>query len=763
MDPDLYPDVNWQKEILKKSTWGTQANINISGGGKLARYYMSGFYRTNEAIYEQTGLEKYNTNVRRNQYSFRSNIDVNVTPSTSISLLLSAKLVDMNRPGIGTTKDIWTAQANLTPITVPIKYSNGQLPAYGSSQTSRSPSVLLNNTGFLTDRSNTIESLLVLQQNLDFLVKGLNLSASISFDNFNFHQTRRTKMPDLYYATDRNWNTGELMTTKTVVATPMNFSSSSYGIRTIYAESKLDYNQVIEERHRVGAMLLYNQKDYTRTDVTGEISSIPYRNQGIAGRLTYSYDDIYFIEGNFGYNGSENFPKGQRFGFFPSIALGYVISNYPFIKEKAPFINTLKLRYSYGLVGNDKISNNVRFPYLTYIDMSASGYGFGDVPSNFGGVTESQLGSTGLVWEKAIKQNLGIDLKLWDSLNLTVDGFIDHRNNIFMQRVTLPGTIGVSVKPWGNVGKMISWGADGTALEGTFTRPAKIAVDNTGNTIMVSDDFGKKVRFISIKDNKLTSLLSNLNQPWSCIFNHDYTSFYVLERNTTVRPLLFYGFYKTTNWLDPKTFYDQKDGQNNFLVGNKTCSGFTSGTHFIYLLTQDGARLFRIEQSSGMMELIGENMNLGNWAHITYNKKNGYIYACTEGGGQVFRFNPNHIPPGESKPHITFRDTEHIAGSGKGSAIEGNGIYARFGGLEDITSDHEGNIYLADYTNHIIGKIDEDYNCTVLAGVPGSKGYKDGKPKESLFNSPYGLACTPDGIIYVADTFNYVIRCISIQ
>ncbi|WP_255417362.1 IPT/TIG domain-containing protein [Proteiniphilum sp. X52] len=304
---------------------------------------------------------------------------------------------------------------------------------------------------------------------------------------------------------------------------------------------------------------------------------------------------------------------------------------------------------------------------------------------------------------------------------------------------------------------------DGTALEGTFTRPAKVAVDNIGNTIMVSDDFGKKIRFISIKDNKVTSLLSGLNQPWSCIFNHDYSSFFVLERNTSIRPLLFYGFYKTTNWLDPKIFYDQKDELNNFLVGNKTCSGLTSGNNYVYLLTQDGARLFRIEQSSGMIELIGENMNLGNWAHITYNKKNGYIYACTEGGGQVFRFNPNHIPAGKSKPHITFRDTEHIAGSGKGSAIEGNGIYARFGGLEDITSDHEGNIYLADYTNSIIWKIDEDYNCTVLAGVPGSKGYKDGKPKEALFNSPYGLASTPDGIIYVADTFNYVIRCISIQ
>ncbi|RNC63383.1 SusC/RagA family TonB-linked outer membrane protein [Proteiniphilum sp. X52] len=463
MDPDLYPDVNWQKEILKKNTWGTQANINISGGGKSARYYMSGFYRTNEGIYKQTGLEKYNTNVRRNQYSFRSNIDVNATPTTRVSLLLSAKLIDMNRPGIGTTGAIWSAQANLTPLTVPLRYSNGQLPAYGNNHSLVSPSVLLNHTGFVTERENSIESLLVINQNLDFLVKGLNATGSVSFDNFNNHYTSRTKMPDLYYATDRNWNTGELMTIKTVVATPMTFGSSSYGIRTIYIESKLDYNQVIAERHRVGTMFLYNQKDYTRTDVSGEIASIPYRNQGIAGRLTYSYNDIYFIEGNFGYNGSENFPKGQRFGFFPSIALGYVVSNYSFIKEKAAFINTLKFRYSHGLVGNDKISNDVRFPYLTYIDMNASGYAFGDIPSGVGGVTESQLGSTGLVWEKAIKQNLGIDLQLWDAFNLTVDGFMDYRNNIFMQRVTLPGTIGVSVKPWGNVGKMKSWGADGTA------------------------------------------------------------------------------------------------------------------------------------------------------------------------------------------------------------------------------------------------------------------------------------------------------------
>ncbi len=485
MDPDLYPDVSWQDEILKKRTLGVQGNINISGGSKLARYYMSAFYRTNDAIYKQTGMERYHSNVRRNQYTFRSNIDVDLTKSTLISLLLSAKLVDMNRPGMGTTKEIWGAQASLTPLTVPVRYSNGQLPAYGKGDMT-SPSVLLNETGFLTDRDNSIESLLKIEQSLDFITKGLKATASLSFDNYNNHLTSRTKMPDLYKATDRNWNTGELMTLKTVVAEPMTFKSTSYGIRTIYVEGKVEYNRLFAEKHRIGGLFLYNQKDYQRTDADGELASIPHRNQGIAGRLTYSYNDIYFVEGNFGYNGSENFPKGERFGFFPSAALGYVISNYPLVKKKLPFITTLKLRYSYGLVGNDQISNDVRFPYLTTVNMSAPGYVFGDQYQNSGGgVTDAVLGSTGLVWEKAIKQNFGIDLTLWEALDITVDAFIDKRNNIFMERATLPGTIGVGTKPWGNVGKMKSWGADGTA---SYThRFGNVDVELRGNFTLTRD------------------------------------------------------------------------------------------------------------------------------------------------------------------------------------------------------------------------------------------------------------------------------------
>lgn len=462
MDPDLYPDVNWQDEILKKRTWGLQANINISGGGGVARYYMSGFYRTNDAIYNQSGMNKYNTNVRRDQYSFRSNIDVNVTKTTRLSLLLSVALVDMNRPGMGTTSQIWEAQANLTPMTVPVRYSNGLLPAYGKGDLA-SPAVLLNETGFMTENENTVESKLVLEQDFKSITPGLKATAALSFDNQNFHTSKRYKMPDLYKALERNWVDGGLIMDKRVVASPLAYSTSSYGIRTIYFEAKVDYNRVFADRHRVGALVLYNQKDYVKTNASNEINSIPEKDQGLAGRFTYSYDDIYFGELNFGYNGSENFPKGQRFGFFPSVACGWVISNYKFFKDHVPFISLLKFRYSYGLVGNDEISGK-RFPYLTYLNTSASGFNFGDRGENSsGGVTESEMGATSLVWEKAKKQNFGLELTFWDKLSFTLDVFRDMRDGIFMERSTLPDIVGISVKPYGNVGKMKSWGADGNA------------------------------------------------------------------------------------------------------------------------------------------------------------------------------------------------------------------------------------------------------------------------------------------------------------
>jgi len=487
MDPDLYPDVNWQDEILNDYTWGKQANLNLGGGGKTTRYYISGTYRDNDAIYKQSGMEDYNSNVKRTQYGFRSNIDVDVTKRTSIGLSLSAKLVDLNRPGIGTTNAIWSAVSNLTPMTVPTVFSNGQYPAYGRAENQTSPSVLLNRTGFYTDKSNTVESIVNVKQKLDFIAEGLSMAGLVSFDNNNYYTTGRTKMPDLYRAVGRDWNTGGLLTQKTVDATPSRFSSDAYGVKTIYIEARVNYGKnFLADRVRTSTMFLYNQRDNQRTDASTSLYAIPRRQQGLAARATASLDDIYFLEGNFGYNGSENFPKGERMGFFPSLSMAWVPSSYPFFAERLSFVSFLKFRYSYGLVGNDQISNNVRFPYLTTLNMSASGYRFGDqAQTSYTGITEDVLGSTGLVWEKAVKQNLGIDLKLLNSVDITVDAFLDRRDNIFMRRSTLPGTIGTTSIPWGNVGRMKSWGADGTvSYRRTF---GGLSVEGRGNFTITRD------------------------------------------------------------------------------------------------------------------------------------------------------------------------------------------------------------------------------------------------------------------------------------
>lgn len=461
LDPDLYPNVNWQDELLKKATWGLSANVSISGGGEIARYYISGNFRTNDAAYKQSGLNNYKTNVLRKQYTFRANVDVNATKTTLVNLNISTDIVNLNRPGIGTTSAIWDAQANLNPLAVPVRYSNGQLPGYGKENYQASPLVLLNETGFETDYSNRVNSVLSITQDLAGITKGLSLSASVSFDNTTTQISSRTKMPELYLATGRD-SKGNLITERKVESKAISFSNSPSNERQVYLEAKIDYGRVFG-KSRVGALLLYNQTQHNSSSSQQDaITSIPQRNQGIAGRFTYSYNDIYFVEGNFGYNGTPNFPKGERFNFFPSIALGWVPSNYQYVKDHFGFLSMLKFRYSFGAVGNDQVDGG-RFPYLTEVSYDAPGYSFGNKGENTsGGITETKIGSENLVWERAIKNNIGLDLGLWNRLTINVDYFHDLRKGIFMERSNLPNTVGIPNKLYGNVGRMRNQGVDGT-------------------------------------------------------------------------------------------------------------------------------------------------------------------------------------------------------------------------------------------------------------------------------------------------------------
>ena len=305
--------------------------------------------------------------------------------------------------------------------------------------------------------------------------------------------------------------------------------------------------------------------------------------------------------------------------------------------------------------------------------------------------------------------------------------------------------------------------ADGTMQEGSFRRPAMVDVDSTGNTLFVADDWGGKIRQISIPDNRLSSLMSGLNSPWQGSFNLDFSSYFVVERSGGSRPLLFYGAFKKSNWQEPEPYYDQKDDDGDYIAGNMNYYGLTADDEYVYLLSSSGNKLLRVNQQSKKVELIGEKINTDSWAHMAYNPKDNHIYVSCEGWGRIYKFNPHNIDAEKNKPWITQDDLIHIVGMGAGAAKEGNGKFAQLGSIEGLACDSEGNIYVTDYSNHVIWKIDEDLNCTIMAGVPGQKGYKDGKPNEALFNTPYDVAVTPDGIVYVADTYNYIIRCIAIQ
>ena len=456
LDNDLYPNVNWQKEILKDVTINHQHYLNVSGGGKVARYFVSVGGTFKDAIFKQDKVNKYNTNVKWAKYNFRAKVDMNLTSSTIMGLAMDGAIVEDRAPGFGTNNDaLWAAQAYLTPLTVPLRYSNGMLPAYGKNGEQISPYILLNHTGFKKGNRTTMNINFTLRQDFGKWIKGLTARGMFSYNNNNIHNVVRSKMPDLYKAFGR-YNDGSLMTQRTVSASNIQFAKSAASDRRYYFESQLAYERLFNQEHRVTGLIHYYMQSTETTEANDEISSIPKRYQALSARATYSYKDAYLIEGNVGYTGSENFEPGKQFGLFPAIALGWIPTQYEFMQNHAGWLNFLKIRASYGEVGNDQIGGGRRFPYLTLINFGGG--------SRWGsnGLTEKQIGANNLHWEVAKKYNLGIDFQfLNDKIGGTVDIFRDTRDNIFQERKMMPSEVGVVTNPYTNVGRMRSSGIDG--------------------------------------------------------------------------------------------------------------------------------------------------------------------------------------------------------------------------------------------------------------------------------------------------------------
>ena len=461
-DPDLYPNVDWVNTIFKDLAMTGRVHASVTGGSPKIRYYVSASYYTEGGMFNVADNDRYNAQMNFNKYSFRSNIDIDITKSTQLGLSLSTQYTTKNAP-CTTTNDLYAYTMYVTPVATPTVFSNGML-AIPQESGSVNPYNMLNNTGYRRYNTMVAQSLLSLTQDFsDIITPGLKANVKFAWDAQNATLLERAMSPVTYYATGRDEN-GELMLT---AANPngSNYmrlaTSDSSGTTAINFEGSLIYERLFAEDHRVSGMFLYSVRSKSKNRPLNYIDAYPTKNMGIAGRFTYAFRDKYFAEFNFGYNGSENFAPGKRYGFFPSYAVGYMISNEKFWEPLRDKINILKIRASYGKIGNDEIGGSRRFAYNTTMNTNAGGFLFGDLgPTSLPGYSTGEYGNPDVAWEEATKADVGIELGLFNKIKIQADYFYEKREGIFIQRESTPSVVGTKTAQWVNLGRMKNQGFD---------------------------------------------------------------------------------------------------------------------------------------------------------------------------------------------------------------------------------------------------------------------------------------------------------------
>ena len=322
LDPDLYPNVNWIDELLRKGSWSTRATLSMNGGGNTARYYVSGSYLDQQGMYKvDKALKDYNTNANFRRWNYRMNVDIDITKSTLLKVGVSGSLQKANDSGVGSDA-IWTALMGYNAIMVPKLYSNGYVPAYGNDNGDRfNPWVQATMTGYRENWKNNIQTNVTLEQKLDFITKGLRFVGRFGYDTENNNWINRRKWPEQWKAKRFRATDGTLDYDRVAEERKMFQESGSDGLRNEFFEAELHYSRGFKHHH-LGGTLKYNQSSKIKTVGLGDDlkQGIARRNQGLAGRFTYNWNYRYFIDFNFGYTGSENFAAGHRFGFFPAIS-----------------------------------------------------------------------------------------------------------------------------------------------------------------------------------------------------------------------------------------------------------------------------------------------------------------------------------------------------------------------------------------------------------------------------------------------------------
>ena len=448
VDPDLYPDINWWDVVSKDYSDNIHLSSTVNGGTDFLRYALTSGYFEENGLLERDETQEWNSGYKVRRFTLRSNVDVNLTKTTLLRFDVGGFFQWRRRPPMSAMDfDPFYEAAMSPPYLIPPMYSDGRFARIPFRQ---NPWALLTQRGFTRSSMLGLQTTVGLEEDLKYVTPGLKARVMFAFDKWSQIWVDRHKDPDYYKrATARDADGNLIMEIESDGQQYLGWGrGSDWGVQKLYMEAALNYSKIINNVHDIGAMLLYNQD---HRDL-GE--ALPYRTQGMAGRVTYGYDRKYLGEVNFGYNGSENFAPGKRYGFFPSVALGWVISEEEFMQGLKPVVTRLKLRGSYGKVGNSNIGGR-RFAYLATIADFGGWYRWGvDNATGRWGRGEGEIAVDNLTWETGLKKNVGLDMSLWGAFELMFDLFEEDRENIFIVRENLPGSAGFIRAPWANYGKV---------------------------------------------------------------------------------------------------------------------------------------------------------------------------------------------------------------------------------------------------------------------------------------------------------------------
>lgn len=503
-NPLAYPTNDWRAQMFKEYTMNQRANMSVSGGGGVARYFVSGSFNQDNGLMEVDKRNNFNSNIDLKSYSLRSNVNINLTKTSELVVRLHGMFDDYTGPmegGAQMYRRVMRANPVLFPAYYPIDEDHEHVKhiMFGNFEEGNYINPYADMVrGYKEYSSSLMLAQLELKQDLGFLTEGLSFNGMLNTHRRSFFDVRRFYNPFWYVPAGFNPQTGAYSVTNVNPDGGTDYLDYDEGGKdistTFYAESRVNYNRTFAEKHGVSAMLVFMAQQRLNANAGDLQRSLPSRNLGVSGRMTYDYDNRYYAEFNFGYNGSERFDEDHRFGFFPSAGLAWTASNEDFFEPVKSVVSNLRIRATYGKIGNDAIGRpEDRFFYLSNVNMNngSRGAAFGQDPGvqyRLNGISISRYANPGITWEIATQKNLALEIGLFDKANIIAEVFSQDREQILMNRASLPAELGFAAEVRSNVGSASAKGVD-ISLDYNHSFGNGIWVQSMGNFTYATSQF----------------------------------------------------------------------------------------------------------------------------------------------------------------------------------------------------------------------------------------------------------------------------------